>query len=134
MNWKRIGLGTLLAALILLIGKVLENWIVNPWSAWETFYRVLISNNSAEIIFNVHMVIVAFIMSWFYEASHPRLGAGPKTGVLIGAVVWTLNRLPYFLGAYAYSSPSWTLPLVSLSTFLIAGYTAAYTQRLNSVG
>lgn len=48
---------------------------------------------AAIALFVVIGFAVGWLMVWLYAAVRPRLGAGPKTAVCVGLLVWTLYSL-----------------------------------------
>jgi len=106
INLGRVVLGGLLAGLIIIIGEYLLNEVLLG-KGWDDAMATL--NRSAPGTESMALYIILFfalgIFSvWIYAAIRPRFGAGPRTAVCAGLIVWFLasflvsvSMLPFHL-------------------------------------
>ena len=95
INTGRVILGGLLAGLIINVGEIIGQQVfaAEAEAMMERFGMEPPGGLTIGIF-----VVIGFIMgiaiTWLYAAVRPRLGAGPKTAVIAGLVVWFIG---YFL-------------------------------------
>lgn len=96
MNIGRIVLGGLLAGLILNIGEGALHAVVLADAMTATYERLNVALPEAPggLVWLAAMTFAQGILGvWLYAAMRPRLGAGPKTAVIAGLVVWALSAV-----------------------------------------
>jgi hypothetical protein len=95
-NWKRVFLGGVLAGVVFNIlmfaasAIYLDN-LFNP--ALETLnpnYQVTIGTQIFWVVLNFVSGILAV---WLYSAIRPRYGAGAKTALIAGIIIWVIGPL-----------------------------------------
>ena len=95
INMGRVILGGLVAGLVLNIGEFILNEPIlgdRLTAAMTTLNREAIGG-SAIAIFMVAAFLLGIAMIWTYAAIRPRLGAGPRTAVCAGLLVWFFSYL-----------------------------------------
>jgi hypothetical protein len=96
MNWKRILLGGVAAGVLIdLMEGVLSAAVVGNRYA-EEIRRLGLTGEPSPlgIAFLISIgFIVGTVNVWVYALVRPRLGAGPRTAALVGAVLWVLLGL-----------------------------------------
>lgn len=90
INFNRVLLGGLLAGFILSIGDAILNQPVlgEQWKAAMEANGMTIPDSSAITWFIIMDFIVGVAMVWLYAAIRPRFGAGVRTAVVAGLIVW----------------------------------------------
>jgi hypothetical protein len=98
INWGRVFLGGLVAAMVIFAGQGLINGVVlkDEWmAAAESINRQeQMLNVSAMGYFVAMALLLGVALAWFYAAARPRFGPGPGTAVKVGLAVWLVA---YFL-------------------------------------
>ena len=96
----RVIVGGLLAGLVINLGEfVLNGYILEK--DWEAAMRSLGKEPigmQAVAVFLALGFLLGITAVWIYAAVRPRLGAGPKTAICIGLIVWVLTSLFTTLG------------------------------------
>jgi len=100
INMGRVIVGGLLAGLVINLGEfVLNGYILEK--DWEAAMRSLGKEPigmQAVAVFLALGFLLGITAVWIYAAARPRLGAGPKTAICIGLIVWVLTSLFTTLG------------------------------------
>ena len=100
INMGRVIAGGLLAGLVINLGEfVLNGFILEK--DWEAAMRSLGKEPigmQAVAVFLALGFLLGITAVWIYAAARPRLGAGPKTAICIGLIVWVLTSLFTTLG------------------------------------
>ena len=100
INMGRVIVGGLLAGLVINLGEfVLNGYILEK--DWESAMRSLGKEPigmQAVAVFLALGFLLGITAVWIYAAVRPRLGAGPKTAICIGLIVWVLTSLFTTLG------------------------------------
>ena len=100
INMGRVIVGGLLAGLVINLGEfVLNGYILEK--DWEAAMRSLGKEPigmQAVAVFLALGFLLGITAVWIYAAVRPRLGAGPKTAICIGLIVWVLTSLFTTLG------------------------------------
>ena len=97
-NWKRVFLGGLVAGVVLIIlGFVSVNlYLKNLWDpAVAALNPAFEDTTGFQLFWIAFYLVTGFIAVWLYSAIRPRYGAGPKTAVIAGLVVWILCPLSF---------------------------------------
>jgi hypothetical protein len=93
MNLGRIILGGLLSGVIIVVGELLLNGVILA-GEWEVFRQQLGLSptvTTSQIAWGVVITLLyGIVLIWIYAAIRPRFGAGPKTAVIAGLVLWIL--------------------------------------------
>ncbi len=93
VNLSRVIWGGLLAGLILNLGEFTLNEVLLG-KQWESVIKTfnLPPADGATISWFILMgFILGIVTIWLYAAIRPRFGAGPKTAIFAGLVVWFLG-------------------------------------------
>jgi apolipoprotein N-acyltransferase len=135
INTGRVVLGGLLAGLIMNIGEFLLNEVVLK-AQWESAMRALNlapAGGSAIAVFVMGGFVSGLLMIWLYAAVRPRLGAGPKTAVIAGLVVWVFGSLlalmPPLLTGILPSKIVWTLIIWGVFEIPLAAAIGAWLYK-----
>lgn len=100
INMGRVIAGGLLAGLVINIGEfVLNGYILEK--DWEAAMKSLGKEPigmQAVAVFLALGFLLGITAVWIYAAVRPRLGAGPKTAICVGLIVWVLTSLFVTLG------------------------------------
>ena len=90
INFNRVLMGGLLAGFILSIGDAILNQPVlgEQWKAVMEASGMTGPDSSAITWFIIMDFIVGVAMVWLYAAIRPRFGAGARTAVVTGLIVW----------------------------------------------
>jgi hypothetical protein len=97
MNTGRIVLGGLLAGLVMNVIEFVTNAVLlQPrWTAESVKLGLDMAKvgASSAIGWVVTDFLTGILLVWLYAAIRPRFGAGAKTGLLAGFVMWLITRL-----------------------------------------
>lgn len=95
INFNRVLIGGLLAGLILSIGDTILNHplLGEQWKAAMDTLGKTSPDSGAVAWFIIMDFIVGVAMVWLYAAIRPRFGAGPRTAVVTGLIVWFFASL-----------------------------------------
>jgi len=95
INMGRVILGGLVAGLVLNIGEFILNEPIlgERWRAAMTTLNREAIGGSAIAIFVVGAFLLGIATIWTYAAIRPRLGAGPRTAICAGLLVWFFSYL-----------------------------------------
>jgi hypothetical protein len=107
INLGRVILGGLVAGLVINFSEFILNGLILARQL-EDAMRALnkpIVGNEAIAYFVIGGFLLGILMIWLYAAIRPRFGAGPRTAICAGLVVWAF--------AYFYS----TIGFVALGLF-----------------
>jgi len=105
INAARVILGGLIAGVIINIVEGVMNGVIlaDQWaSAGKALGLSGVFSTKQIVAFNVWGFTAGILAVWLYAAIRPRFGAGPKTALCAGALVWML----------AYAMASATLAFV----------------------
>jgi hypothetical protein len=101
INTGRVILGGLLAGLIINVGEIIGQLVFAAEAeAMMERFGIEPPGGLTIGIFVVIGLIMGIAMTWLYAAVRPRLGAGPKTAVIAGLVVWFIGYFLPLLGDY----------------------------------
>ena len=93
INWGRVAVGGIVAGIVIDVWEGIMRGIIFQERGAEVMASLgrpaEVSANQL-IAFNVWGLVVGVLTIWLYAAVRPRLGAGPKTGVMAGLFVWAL--------------------------------------------
>jgi len=97
INWARVILGGVIAAVILFVaGFIIHGVILEPeWAVWQAMGHMPLALSQGAMI--VIWVIVSLINGltglWIYAGIRPRYGAGAKTALIAGFILWLVGGL-----------------------------------------
>jgi hypothetical protein len=109
VNSGRIVLGGIVAAIVLFIVSGIVNGAILG-SAWQAWLQAMGSLNHAPaepvgmMIWAVVSLVFGLTGVWIYAGIRPRYGAGPKTALLAGLLLWLVGWLAPALGQFALGS------------------------------
>ena len=101
INMKRVLIGGLAAGVVINLGEFLLNDLIlkDMWEeALQEWNRQIAYENSI-FSFVVSSTILGIVLVWIYAGIRPRFGAGPRTALTAGMIVWFLS--------FAYGSIGW---------------------------
>lgn len=100
INLARVITGGLLAGLVINIGEFILNAVILAKDIEEALRSLDREpfGGSAIALFVALGFFLGVIMVWLYAAIRPRCGAGPKTAICAGLVVWSLAYFYFSVG------------------------------------
>ena len=103
INFTRVLLGGLLAGALLNIGDYLLHGPImgEQWKAATDSYGMLEPGSGAIVWFMIMDFITGVAMVWLYAAIRPRFGAGVRTAIVTGLMVWFFAWLLNYGGLMA---------------------------------
>ena len=92
INTGRVLQGGFLAGLVITIGEFVSNLLFGDQfnAALETLGRPPIGGGAIAALSVVLLFALGVLMVWLYAGLRPRFGAGPRTAIITGLVVWVL--------------------------------------------
>ncbi len=129
VNWRRVWMGGMLAALVMSIAwlpvvLIFRAEAIATLGAMGLSDRVTVPMMAYVIVVTPGLGILSV---WIYAAIRPRYGPGPRTAVIAGLAVWTLSLLTdgawYALGIVPIGSFGFlkALDLVAVVLATLAG-------------
>jgi hypothetical protein len=105
INWTRVVIGGIVAAVILFIaGFIIHGLILGPdWTAWQNagHMPLALPHGTAVVIWIIVSLINGLTGVWIYASIRPRYGAGAKTALIAGLMIWLVGGLIAALAGYA---------------------------------
>lgn len=106
INWKRMGFGGLTAGLILFVltGAVNAGLLNEDFQVWMHDMGSLIhppAQSVAMLLWTFMSLIYGFVGVGIYVFIRPRFGAGPKTALFAGFILWILSKFTTALDLFA---------------------------------
>ncbi len=106
INTGRVVIGGVVAGVILfIVGGIVNGAILgSDWKAWAQTMGSLIhppSGSTAMLIWLIVSLVNGITGVWIYAGIRPRYGAGPRTAVLAGILVWLVASLTPAFGQVA---------------------------------
>jgi hypothetical protein len=140
INLGRVVLGGIVAGIVINIFEGILNGVVlaDQWAAVMTGLGKSPAMSIKQIVaFNVWGFATGILILWVYAAMRPRLGAGPRTAVCAGLVVWATayalgGAAPVFLHLIPVSLMAIALA-VGLVETMVAGVAGAYFYKESAV-
>jgi len=136
INVGRVILGGIIAGVIIKVDEgVMNGVILQPqWSeAAKAIGRSATMSTKQIVAFNVWGFAAGISAVWLYAAMRPRFGAGPRTAMQAGTVVWLLAyAMANAMMAFLHIFPLGLLVMVTavgLVEVLIAATAGAYFYR-----
>jgi len=139
INLPRVILGGIVAGIVINVCEGLLNGVIfaSQWGAEMTRLNLPASPSTKTLIaLNVWGFAVGILTVWLYAAIRPRFGAGPKTAMLAGMIVWfssyaLASAVPVFLHIYRAELAA-TAVAIEIIEMLIAGVAGAYFYKEDS--
>lgn len=94
INWGRVFLGGLVAAVVLDVA----NYVLNTY-VWAQENAALMKALGVQLrpnaipIFLLEGLVLGIALVWAYAVARPRYGAGPKTAVITGLGIWVVGEI-----------------------------------------
>ena len=124
INWARVVVGGLVAAVILFIaGFIIHGAILgSDWMAWQQagHMPLALSHGEAVVIWIILSLVNGITGVWIYAGIRPRYGAGATTALIAGFIVWLLGGLAVALAQYALGNVPQKIVVVGAICGLIA--------------
>ncbi len=114
INWGKVVVGGIVAAIIINIGEFVLNTIVvgEQWAANMEKLGGSVDDQSMPV-WIVYSLLQGLFCVWLYAAIRPRYGAGPKTAVCAGLAAW-------FSTCFFLTLAVWNLHLFATSLLVTA--------------
>lgn len=140
INVGRVLLGGIVAGIVIDIFEGVLNGVVlsNQWAVVMTGLGKTGTMSIKQIAaFNVWGLVTGILIVGVYAAMRPRLGAGPKTAICAGLVIWATaymlgSAAPVFLHLFPVGLVATGLA-VGLVETMIAGIAGAYFYKEDAV-
>jgi hypothetical protein len=140
INLGRVILGGIVAGIVIDIFEGLLNGalLANQWATVMTgLGKSGVISVKQIIAFNVWGFATGIMIVGVYAAMRPRLGAGPKTAICAGLVIWATayvlgSAAPVFLHLFPVGLVATGLAVALVET-MIAGVAGAYFYKENAV-
>ena len=116
INTMRVLLGGGVAGIVLNIGDYVINGMVlmDEWTAAIEALGLEPVSSSTIIMFVLLDLGLGIVAVWLYAAFRPRFGAGPRTALTAGFVLWLLTSALYTVGNSL--TPVWPASLMMTTT------------------
>ncbi len=106
INVSRVFLGGLVASLILFIlASALNGALLEPqWLTWvkqQGSQYQMVPQSTSIMLWLAYSLINGIAGVWIYAGIRPRLGAGPKTALVAGLVIWLVSFVTSYIGHIA---------------------------------
>lgn len=100
LNWGRVLLGGLIAAVILWVLEGVASMLyLEDMQAAMTAHNLSMEMDAATWVISIFVSLLTGVgLVWLYASILPRYGAGWKTAVVAGAVLWLMAYVPSLLG------------------------------------
>jgi len=128
INFAKVILGGLVAGLILNIGDYLlhEPVMGAQWKAAMEDYGMPEPGGGAIAFFVIMDFIIGIAAVWIYAAIRPRFGAGARTAIVAGLIVWFLGWFWHMSGLVAMKLYPTDLIMITLVWGLVQIPLATY--------
>jgi len=106
INVGRLVLGTIVAAIVLFLISGLVNGAIlgDDWKNWQQSLGSLnhaAPQSTAMLIWAIVALVYGLAGVWIYAGIRPRYGAGPKTAIIAGFILWLAGSLTTALVHFA---------------------------------
>ncbi|MCH8825169.1 MAG: hypothetical protein IH984_16870 [Planctomycetes bacterium] len=121
MNVGRVVGGGLLAGLIINISEyVLNDPILGEkWEAASAAMNSPTPDTATLAFYSICGFVLGLVAVWLYATMRPRLGAGPKSAIIAGLIVWLLYYGLVYLGLGIHGIFAWDIAGVVLGWSLV---------------
>jgi len=121
INTVRVLMGGLVAAVILNVGEIVLNELLLK-KQWEMTLKTLGVGSvqvTTIVLFVAMNIVLGIAIVWLYAAVRPRLGAGPRTALVVGLIGWFFVWLMGFGGTWLIGlyPTSLVLPILGWGLF-----------------
>lgn len=124
INQGRIIVGGIVAAVVLFIaGFIIHGVILGAdWAAYGNAGHMpfALSQGAMTVVWVILSLVNGITGLWVYAGIRPRYGAGPKTALIAGLILWLLGGLAAALAQYALGNVPHNIVLVGAIGGLIA--------------
>ena len=124
INVGRVVIGGIVAAVILFIaGAIIHGLILGgDWTAWQGAGHMPLAQSHATqtVIWIVVSLVTGLTGVWIYAGIRPRYGAGVRTALIAGLMVWLLGGLVGALAECALGNVPHNVVVVGAIGYLIA--------------
>jgi len=106
INFPRVVLGGVAAGIILFVGSGIVNGAIlnsdfQHWAQEMGSHIHPLPQSISMILWGVMCLIQGIAGIWIYAGIRPRYGAGPKTALLAGLLLWVVSTLGMALDLFA---------------------------------
>jgi len=121
MNVGRVIAGGIAAGIVINVVEGVMNMVVLGDAMRDMYAAMGVPEpgGSAIAVYMVLALLLGFVLAWVYAAVRPRLGAGPRTAVRTGLVVWAAAGVVPIVGWYVMGMLSTGLLFVFLGYTLV---------------
>lgn len=124
INWTRVVIGGIVAAVILFIaGFIIHGAILGAdWTAWQQAGHMpsALPHSEAVVIWIIVSLVSGVTGVWIYAGIRPRYGAGAKTALIAGLMLWLAGALIGALAQYALGNVPQNVIVVGAIGYLVA--------------
>jgi hypothetical protein len=124
INAGRVLIGGIVAAVILFIaGFIIHGVILGPdWAAWGQagHMPLALSQGAMTVVWIILSLINGVTGVWIYAGIRPRYGAGARTALIAGLMLWLVGGLVAALAQFALGNVPHNVVLVGAVGGLIA--------------
>ena len=124
INMGRLAIGGIVAAVILFVISFIVHGAIlgGDWMAWQQagHMPLALSHGEAAVVWIIVSLVNGFTGLWIYAGIRPRYGAGPKTALLAGFMLWLVGGLVAALAQYALGNVPHRIVIVGCIGALIA--------------
>jgi hypothetical protein len=139
INVRRVILGGLAAGLVINVFEGLLNGMLlsSQWGeVMKSLNRPATPSVKTLIAVNLWGFAVGLLMVWLYAAVRPRFGAGPRTAIIAGLVMWATcdalaTAIPVFMHIYRVDLAVLAVG-IEVVEMLAAGLVGAYLYKEDS--
>jgi hypothetical protein len=123
MNWKRIALGGLLAGVVMNLIDFAPYVLLGVSDRLMALQTAGIYLKEPRFPFTPLWILgvfaMGFVAAWFYALARPRLGAGPKTALIVGIALGLISQVQYNFSMASWGQQGRFLPFVWMCTGII---------------
>ncbi|MBI3418957.1 MAG: hypothetical protein HY053_02330 [Proteobacteria bacterium] len=106
VNTTRVIMGGIAAGILIYFfeGLVHMGLLHHDWEAWKTSVGAVIHGPAKDIsmaLWFVYSIISGLLGLWIYAGIRPRYGAGPRTAIYAGFLLWAATHFTAALDAFA---------------------------------
>jgi len=124
INFGRVTIGGIVAAVILFVaGFIIHGAILDAdWKAWADagHMPLALSQAGMTVVWIILSLVNGLTGVWIYAGIRPRYGAGPKTALIAGFMLWLVGGLAAALAQFALGNVPHNVVLVGAIGGLIA--------------